>query len=182
MTLLRMIAFRPAGESSAARAPAAPPGGRAAASTAAGGSAPGAHSPAGASPADAVSAADSGPWATIVSALELSGAARQLASHCVFVRPPGRSRALRRRCAQPAGAYAGAGREARTGAVALLRRAGAARVSGRGCARRDSGASRTARLRAGAGCRAACIRGRPGACRACASASARPCCPTACVR
>src|SRR6267142_73951 len=85
MTLLRMIAFRPAGESSAARAPAAPPGGRAAASTAAGGSAPGAHSPAGASPADAVSAADSGPWATIVSALELSGAARQLASHCVFV-------------------------------------------------------------------------------------------------
>jgi DNA polymerase-3 subunit gamma/tau len=85
MTLLRMIAFRPAGESSAARAPAAPPGGRAAASTAAGDSAPGAHSPAGASPADAVSAADSGPWATIVSALELSGAARQLASHCVFV-------------------------------------------------------------------------------------------------
>jgi DNA polymerase-3 subunit gamma/tau len=85
MTLLRMIAFRPAGESSAARAPAAPPGGRAAASTATGGSAPGAHSPAGASPADAVSAADSGPWATIVSALELSGAARQLASHCVFV-------------------------------------------------------------------------------------------------
>ena len=84
MTLLRMIAFRPAGESSAARAPAAPPGGRAAASTAAAGSAAGAHSPA-SSPADAVSASDSGPWATIVSALELSGAARQLASHCVFV-------------------------------------------------------------------------------------------------
>jgi len=86
MTLLRMIAFRPAGESSAARAPATPPGGRAGASTAAAGSAAGAHSPAGASsPADAVSASDSGPWATIVSALELSGAARQLASHCVFV-------------------------------------------------------------------------------------------------
>ena len=86
MTLLRMIAFRPAGESSAARTPAAPPGGRAAASSAAAGSAHGAHSPAGASsPADAVSATDSGPWATIVSALELSGAARQLASHCVFV-------------------------------------------------------------------------------------------------
>jgi DNA polymerase-3 subunit gamma/tau len=84
MTLLRMIAFRPAAESSAARAPAAPPGGRAAASTAAAGSAAGAHSPA-SSPADAVSASDSGPWATIVSALELSGAARQLASHCVFV-------------------------------------------------------------------------------------------------
>jgi len=86
MTLLRMIAFRPAAESSAARAPAARPGGRAAASTDAAGSVPGAHSPAGASgPADAVSASDSGPWATIVSALELSGAARQLASHCVFV-------------------------------------------------------------------------------------------------
>ncbi|HTD12929.1 MAG TPA: DNA polymerase III subunit gamma/tau C-terminal domain-containing protein, partial [Steroidobacteraceae bacterium] len=84
MTLLRMIAFRPAAESGAARAPAAPPGGRAAASTAAAGSAAGAHSPA-SSPADAVSASDSGPWATIVSALELSGAARQLASHCVFV-------------------------------------------------------------------------------------------------
>src|ERR1700730_12046265 len=50
------------------------------------GARPAANSPAGASsPADAVSASDSGPWATIVSALELSGAARQLASHCVFV-------------------------------------------------------------------------------------------------
>jgi len=86
MTLLRMIAFRPAGESSAARAPAAPPGGRAVASTAAAGSPPGTRSPAGASsPADAASATDSGPWAAVVSALELSGAARQLASHCVFV-------------------------------------------------------------------------------------------------
>ena len=77
MTLLRMIAFRPAGESSAARAPA----GAAAAS-----GAPGAGSAAGArSAADAVGATDSGPWATIVNALELSGAARQLASHCVFI-------------------------------------------------------------------------------------------------
>ena len=80
MTLLRMIAFRPAGESSAARAPAAPPGGRAAASAAAASGAPAASSAAG-----AVSATDSGPWATIVNALELSGAARQLASHCVFI-------------------------------------------------------------------------------------------------
>src|ERR1700732_4762130 len=44
MTLLRMIAFRPAGESSAALAPAAPPGGRAAASAAAASGAPGASS------------------------------------------------------------------------------------------------------------------------------------------
>ena len=80
MTLLRMIAFRPAGESSAARAPAAPSGGRAAASAAAAGGAPVASSA-----ADAVGAGDSGPWATIVNALELSGAARQLASHCVFI-------------------------------------------------------------------------------------------------
>ena len=86
MTLLRMIAFRPAGESTGSRPPAGTEAARAAASTAAAGSAPGAHSPAGASgPADAVSATDSGPWAAIVSALELSGAARQLASHCVFV-------------------------------------------------------------------------------------------------
>ncbi len=84
MTLLRMIAFRPAGESSAARAPAAPPGGRAAASAAS--SAPAASSAVGArGAADAVSATDSDPWATIVNALELSGAARQLASHCVFI-------------------------------------------------------------------------------------------------
>jgi DNA polymerase-3 subunit gamma/tau len=84
MTLLRMIAFRPAGESSAARAPAAPPGGRAAASASS--SAPAASSAVGArSAADAVSATDSDPWATIVNALELSGAARQLASHCVFI-------------------------------------------------------------------------------------------------
>jgi DNA polymerase III subunit gamma/tau len=86
MTLLRMIAFRPAGESTGSRLPAADPAARAAGSAAGAGSAPGANSPAGASsPAEAVSATDSGPWATIVNALELSGAARQLASHCVFV-------------------------------------------------------------------------------------------------
>jgi len=86
MTLLRMIAFRPAGESIGSRPPAGTEAARAAVGTAAAGSAPGTESPAGASSsADAVSATDSGPWATIVSALELSGAARQLASHCVFV-------------------------------------------------------------------------------------------------
>jgi len=84
MTLLRMIAFRPAGESSVTRTSAADPAARAAASAAGAGSAPGASGPAGAgSPAEGASATD--PWATIVNALELSGAARQLASHCVFV-------------------------------------------------------------------------------------------------
>ena len=92
MTLLRMIAFRPAGESTASRPPAVDPAARAAASAAAASGAPavssasGASSAAGArSAADALSATDSGPWATIVNALELSGAARQLASHCVFI-------------------------------------------------------------------------------------------------
>jgi DNA polymerase-3 subunit gamma/tau len=80
MTLLRMIAFRPAGESTASRPPAVDPAARAAASAAAVSSASGASSA-----ADALIATDSGPWATIVNALELSGAARQLASHCVFI-------------------------------------------------------------------------------------------------
>ena len=86
MTLLRMIAFRPAGEASVTRTPAADPVARAAASAAGAGSAPGASGPAGAaSPAEGASASDAGPWAAIVNALELSGAARQLASHCVFL-------------------------------------------------------------------------------------------------
>jgi len=85
MTLLRMIAFRPAGESRGSRPGTADPAARAATSAAAGGIAA-AGSPAGAGgPAEAASAPDAGPWATIVNALELSGAARQLASHCVFV-------------------------------------------------------------------------------------------------
>ena len=73
MTLLRMIAFRPAGESSGSRPPATERAPRAAAGAAAGsvGAAEGASAP--------------DPWATIVNALELLGAARQLASHCVFV-------------------------------------------------------------------------------------------------
>jgi DNA polymerase-3 subunit gamma/tau len=91
MTLLRMIAFRPAGESSGSRPSAADRAPRAAtsaaaASAAAASGAPGTGgAPVASSAADAVGATDSGPWATIVNALELSGAARQLASHCVFV-------------------------------------------------------------------------------------------------
>jgi DNA polymerase-3 subunit gamma/tau len=80
MTLLRMIAFRPAGEPGTARVPGAADARRAApagpvlaapASGAAGGAGQG-NSPAGS-------------WAATVNQLELSGAARQLASHCVFV-------------------------------------------------------------------------------------------------
>jgi DNA polymerase-3 subunit gamma/tau len=78
MTLLRMLAFRPAGEPAGARAPTA------------GAAAPGATPPAGGVRAAAVSApaagaAEGGSWSSIVEALELSGAARQLASHCVLI-------------------------------------------------------------------------------------------------
>ena len=79
MTLLRMLAFRPAGE--AARA--APPAGDARAATPArpaAGTAPQA-APAAAAPPAATGA----PWAQILSQLELAGAARQLAHHCVFI-------------------------------------------------------------------------------------------------
>jgi DNA polymerase-3 subunit gamma/tau len=73
MTLLRMLAFRPAAETPRAGARAA---GRpsAAAEAPAGGSAQ--------PPADPPAAS---PWAQIVSQLELTGAARQLASHCAFL-------------------------------------------------------------------------------------------------
>jgi DNA polymerase-3 subunit gamma/tau len=84
MTLLRMLAFRPAGAELVA--PAAGGGARAAAASprpqaeAAG---PGTVLK-GAAAAPATSAAES-PWAQIVSRLELAGAARQLAHHCVFI-------------------------------------------------------------------------------------------------
>jgi DNA polymerase-3 subunit gamma/tau len=75
MTLLRMMAFRPAGEAADTRAPAAAqgpvPGG--------GGSA----EPPSAATAAAAEGADG--WAALVGQLELAGAARQLASHCLFL-------------------------------------------------------------------------------------------------
>jgi len=90
MTLLRMIAFRPAGagageaasdSSRAARLPAAARGERAAASAGA------------ASASEAPQSARSQPtappvsqsWAAILAQLDLQGAARQLASHCVLI-------------------------------------------------------------------------------------------------
>jgi len=68
MTLLRMLAFKPAGSAAGeplpqAAAPAARPAG-----------------PAAAAPPPAA-----GHWAQVLAALELNGAARQLASHCVFL-------------------------------------------------------------------------------------------------
>jgi len=102
MTLLRMVAFRPAGVPAAANAsvpgaprsagPAGPAQTGAAVRSAAG------NPPAAAGPGSGENALDSAPqsgegalgsapqsWASIVNALELTGAARQLASHCVLI-------------------------------------------------------------------------------------------------
>ncbi len=98
MTLLRMLAFRPAGgaqetglatgaasavatRSRSAGAGAASPG-----AGASGSSRPSAASPSGASTGGAATGnpADAG-WGAIVAQLELTGAARQLASHCAFL-------------------------------------------------------------------------------------------------
>jgi DNA polymerase III subunit gamma/tau len=69
MTLLRMIAFRPAGAAGARAAAAVAEPARAAET--------------GAAPAGAAAPPD--PWTEMVSQLELSGAARQLANHSVFL-------------------------------------------------------------------------------------------------
>jgi DNA polymerase-3 subunit gamma/tau len=75
MTLLRMLAFRPPGAPEEARAAAAAPAPGAAVS-------PGVVS-AGGTPA--ATTEEAGGWAAIVAQLELTGAARQLATHCVFI-------------------------------------------------------------------------------------------------
>jgi DNA polymerase-3 subunit gamma/tau len=103
MTLLRMIAFRPSGESSDARpaatgaavatgaAAAAGAGAALGGATKAGasGSATGGAGSAAAGAAGAGTTAagtsEASAWAAIVGQLELTGAARQLASHCVFL-------------------------------------------------------------------------------------------------
>jgi len=81
MTLLRMLAFRPVAAPEETRAiPAA------AAQSAAAGPVPGSVSGpvSGAGGAPAAATAEGG-WAAIVAQLELTGAARQLATHCVFL-------------------------------------------------------------------------------------------------
>jgi len=76
MTLLRMLAFRPADAAPRAAAPAA--------ARASGGVATAAATPKAAAAVPA-SAAPEGDWAQILARLELQGAARQLANHCVFL-------------------------------------------------------------------------------------------------
>ncbi|TLZ00479.1 MAG: DNA polymerase III subunit gamma/tau [Gammaproteobacteria bacterium] len=99
MTLLRMIAFRPAGEWLTSRPGAADPAARAGGSITAAGASPGSAASAAAAGGTSGVAGAAGrgegagttgssggdSWAAIVNALELSGAARQLASHCVLV-------------------------------------------------------------------------------------------------
>jgi DNA polymerase III subunit gamma/tau len=103
MTLLRMLAFRPADEPAGKRvlagalpmrpAGAAPPRTAGAAPAAASPGAPAAAAEPGSGETARGSAPGSGtalgpaasPWAAIVNALELSGAARQLASHCTLI-------------------------------------------------------------------------------------------------
>ena len=99
MTLLRMIAFRPAGEWLTSRPGAAEPAARAGGSISAAGASPGSAASAAAAGGTSGAAGAAGrgegagttgssggdSWAAIVNALELSGAARQLASHCVLV-------------------------------------------------------------------------------------------------
>ena len=92
MTLLRMMAFRPAADAGQAQASGPAPG-RAAAMQAALGAQGGARAGGGAgagartiaaAPGAAADAA-AGSWASILSQLDLLGAARQLASHCALV-------------------------------------------------------------------------------------------------
>jgi len=80
MTLLRMLAFRPAAEAAAPRAASGETRGAAARGVPGAGAA--ALTPATAAPGEA---AEAGSWAQIVSQLELAGAARQLASHCALL-------------------------------------------------------------------------------------------------
>jgi DNA polymerase III subunit gamma/tau len=97
MTLLRMLAFRPAAE--AVQPPVATPRTAAPASASGTGAAPAQRPPLGAAPvasapqpapaAAPAGASEPSEWAAIVSQLELSGASRQLASHCVLIQRQG---------------------------------------------------------------------------------------------
>jgi DNA polymerase-3 subunit gamma/tau len=83
MTLLRMLAFRPAGPSAQARPPRVVTTGTSPAAASAADTPPSAASAAPAAPAAGVP--DAAGWSALVAQLELAGAARQLASHCVFI-------------------------------------------------------------------------------------------------
>jgi DNA polymerase-3 subunit gamma/tau len=87
MTLLRMVAFRPDAGAGEARVTGAAPGSRGAApGSAAATAAPAFGSrPAATASASAAASSVAQDWAAIISAVDLQGAARQLASHCVLL-------------------------------------------------------------------------------------------------
>jgi DNA polymerase III subunit gamma/tau len=88
MTVLRMLAFRPAGGPAGVQSAPAGAGGRSAAPAPAGRAAVAGAAATAAAPAPTPAAAASpeqSSWAAIVAALELGGAARQLATHCAFL-------------------------------------------------------------------------------------------------
>jgi DNA polymerase-3 subunit gamma/tau len=98
MALLRMVAFRPQAGAGEARAPATPPvarggmpgraaapGGDAAPTAVRGGAVPGPAALGGRTSAGPAAPPDGLDWAALIAALELQGATRQLAAHCVLV-------------------------------------------------------------------------------------------------
>jgi DNA polymerase III subunit gamma/tau len=92
MALLRMVAFRPeagtgtrAGGAGAGAVPLAAPGSRAASPAGLAGRAPAESARPSERPPPAASPPGAEDWAAIISALDLQGATRQLAAHCVLV-------------------------------------------------------------------------------------------------
>ena len=94
MTLLRMVAFRPAGDAAGRRAIEGAPASKAQGAAGARGATPAATAPAAApgqtaatpvAGSETAPAQSSTPWAAIVGSLELGGAARQLASHSALL-------------------------------------------------------------------------------------------------
>jgi len=85
MTLLRMVAFRPAPQSNAAREAAPAPAPRTAPTPSAAAARPSASAAAPSTAAPRASQADAQAWGEILAQLDLQGAARQLASHCALL-------------------------------------------------------------------------------------------------
>ena len=83
MTLLRMLAFRPATEPAQAHTPL--PGSAARGTQSRSGGTASATAASAAAPAGAAAPAPTTEWTALVSQLDLTGAARQLANHCVLI-------------------------------------------------------------------------------------------------
>ena len=168
MTLLRMLAFRPAALPAAARGAGAEA--RAAAARAAAAPAPRAPAPRGAQDSatrcrrgrGAPRRGDPAAWTQILGQIELTGAARQLASHCAYLGRHGQRRAPGAGPAVPGGAHAGAGGQARRRRCrGISARAVRLEFQAAGGGR-DAGPGAAARGRAGARPGAARLRDRSG--------------------